>query len=509
VKNIRRQLAAAASKIATRLAAAEGGQQPRPGGSEFSAGTIHYEIADRNHAISCGGIGAIHQLVNKVGLVKAINRGLRILERRRPYSDADHILNIAYNALCGGLVLDDIELRRNDAAFLDALGARTIPDPTTAGDFCRRFQPADLQRLMDLVNDVRVGVWQRQSPAFFAGPARIDADGTLVGTTGECKQGMDVSYKGAWGYHPLVISLANTGEPLFIVNRSGNRPSHEGAPEYFARAIALCRRAGWQDVLLRGDTDFSQTKYFDRWDADGVRFVFGYDASQPMVARADAVEEAEYRELVRRADEVHAPRIPRVKPPWVKEQIVRERGFRNLCLAREDLAEFEYRPRHASRSYRIVVLRKTIVEERGQRCIGQDYRYFFYVTNDRTLTPAQVVREANDRCNQENLHAQLKGGARALRAPLNTLEANWAYMVIVALAWSLKAWFALRLPVAPRWRAQHEAERTRVLRMEFRSFVQRFMLVPAQLVRTGRQLIYRLLAWRPDLPIFFRFLDAL
>lgn len=509
MKNIRRQLAAAASKITARLAAAEGGQPPRPSGSEFSAGTIHYEIADRNHAISCGGIGAIHQLVNKVGLVTAINRGLQILERRRPYSEADHILNIAYNALCGGQVLDDIELRRTDAAFLDALGARAIPDPTTAGDFCRRFQPADLQRLMDLVNEVRVGVWQRQAPAFFAGPARIDADGTLVGTTGECKQGMDVSYNGTWGYHPLVISLANTSEPLFIVNRAGNRPSHEGAPEYLARAIALCRRAGWQDVLLRGDTDFSQTKYFDRWDADGVRFVFGYDASQPMVARADAVEETEYHELVRRADAAHATRVPRAQQPWVKEQIVRERGFRNLCLAREDLAEFEYRPRQASRSYRIVVLRKTIVEERGQRCIGQDYRYFFYVTNDRTLTPAQVVREANDRCNQENLHAQLKGGARALRAPLNTLDANWAYMVIVALAWSLKAWFALLLPVAPRWRAQHEADRTRVLRMEFRSFVQRFMLVPAQLVRTGRRLIYRVLAWRPDLPIFFRFLDAL
>jgi len=135
--------------------------------------------------------------------------------------------------------------------------------------------------------------------------------------------------------------------------------------------------------------------------------------------------------------------------------------------------------------------------------------YFFYVTNDRTMTPEQVVREANDRCNQENLHAQLKGGARALRAPLNTLEANWAYMVIVALAWSLKAWFALMLPVAPRWRAQHEADRARVLRMEFRTFVQRFMLVPAQIIRTGRRLIYRLLAWRPDLSVFFRLLDAL
>jgi hypothetical protein len=240
-----------------------------------------------------------------------------------------------------------------------------------------------------------------------------------------------------------------------------------------------------------------------------VRFVFGYDASKAMTDRADAVEEAEYREFVRRADETFKARKERAKPPWVKEQIVRERGYRNLCLAREDLAEFEYRPTKAKHTYRVVVLRKTIVEEQGQRCIGQDYRYFFYITNDRTMTPEQVVYEANSRCNQENLNAQLKGGVRALRAPLNTLNANWAYMVIVALAWSLKAWFALTIPVEPSWRTQHEADRERVLRMEFRSFVQRFILVPAQIIRTGRRLIYRLLAWRPELPIFFRLLDAL
>jgi hypothetical protein len=508
-QTIRRQLAAAVGKITARLEAAEGGQAPLGEGPEFSADTIHFEMAERNHAITCGGIGAIHQLANKVGLVKALNTQLQILKRRRPYSDSDHILNIAYNALCGGLVLDDIELRRNDAAFLDALGARTIPDPTTAGDYCRRFEPPDIHRLMNLANDIRVGVWKRQSPAFFKGPARIDADGTLVATTGESKEGMDLSSTGVWGYHPLVVSLANTGEPLFIVNRSGNRPSYEGAAAYFTRAIALVRLAGWKDVLLRGDTDFSQTAHLDGWDDDGVRFVFGYDASKAMTARADAVEEAEYREFVRRADETFKDRKERAKPPWVKEQIVRERGYRNLCLAREDLAEFEYRPTKAKHTYRIVVLRKTIVEEQGQRCIGQDYRYFFYITNDRTMTPEQVVYEANSRCNQENLNAQLKGGVRALRAPLNTLNANWAYMVIVALAWSLKAWFALTIPVEPSWRTQHEADRERVLRMEFRSFVQRFILVPAQIIRTGRRLIYRLLAWRSELPIFFRLLDAL
>jgi hypothetical protein len=508
-QTIRRQLAAAVGKITARLEAAEGGQAPLGDGPEFSAGKIHYEMGERNHAITCGGIGAIHQLANKIGLVKALNTQLRILQRRRPYTDSDHVLNIAYNAMCGGLVLEDIELRRNDVAFLDAVGARTIPDPTTEGDYCRRYEPPDIHRLMNLTNDIRVGVWKRQSPAFFKGPARIDADGTLVATTGESKEGMDLSYNGVWGYHPLVVSLANTGEPLFLVNRSGNRPSHEGAAAYLTRSVALVRQAGWKDVLLRGDTDFSQTAHLDGWDDDGVRFVFGYDASNTMTARADAVEEAEYREFVRRADETFKDHKERAKPLWVKEQIVRARGYRNLCLAREDLAEFEYRPTKTKHPYRIVVLRKTIVEEQGQRCIGQDYRYFFYITNDRTMTPEQVVYEANSRCNQENLHAQLKGGVRALRAPLNTLNANWAYMVIVALAWSLKAWFALTIPVEPSSQIQHEADRERVLRMEFRSFVQRFILVPAQIIRTGRRLIYRLLAWRPELPIFFRFLDAL
>ena len=79
-------------------------------------------------------------------------------------------------------------------------------------------------------------------------------------------------------YHPLLVSLANTGEPLFIVNRSGNRPSHEGAASYLDQAIKLCRRAGFEDILLRGDTDFSQVRHLDRWNVQGVRFVFGYKA---------------------------------------------------------------------------------------------------------------------------------------------------------------------------------------------------------------------------------------
>jgi len=498
-----------AKKIARRLKAVRGGRAPRPHGIELAAETIRYEVADRIEAISCGGIGAVHQLAHRTGLVRALDTRLPILKSRRPYSEADHVLNIAYNIMCGGNVLDDIELRRNDVAFLNALGARTIPDPTTAGDFCRRFDAEQIHRLMGIINDVRVGVWQTQPATFFEETARIDADGSIVGTSGGCKQGMDVAYDGTWGYQPLVVSLANTGEPLFIVNRGANRPSQEGAPEYFARAIDLCRRAGWSDILLRGDTAFSQTSHFDHWCERGVRFVFGFDAYKQLVARAESDEASDFEELERRAGAAFADCNRRAKQPRTKEQIVRERGYRNLRLEQEDVAEFEHRPGKAKMSYRFVVLRKTIVEERGQRCLGHSYRYFFYVTNDRDMTCDQVVREANGRCNQENLLAQLKGGTGALRAPLNTLESNWVYMVIASLAWSLKAWFALTIPVAPRWRDAHEADRERFLRMEFRTFVQRIIMVPAQILRSGRTLVYRLLAWRPELPVLFRFLDAL
>lgn len=504
-RTIRRRLEREKQRIQRRLAPLIGGAEPRePGRPELRSSGISYEVAERAHAISCGGVGAIMKLVDEVGLVSAINERLHILKVARPYQDSDHVLNIALNLLCGGTVLEDIELRRNDAAFLDAVGARAIPDPTTAGDFVRRFDEDAVWRLMHILNEVRIGVWQRSAVA--QGTARIDADGTIVPTTGECKQGMDLSFKGIWGYHPLVVSLANTCEPLFIVNRSGNRPSHEGAPAALDHAIALCRRAGFEDVLLRGDTDFTMSQHLDRWDDDGVRFVLGYDANPTFVERAENVHPNDYQLLVREADRAFCARE---KQPRVKEEIVKQRGYLNKRLVTEDTAEFEHKPSKAKKAYRIVVLRKFIIEERGQLSLGGDFRYFFYVTNDRTLSHAEVIAESNARCNQENLIEQLKNGARALHAPVNTLNANWAYMVIASLAWTLKVWSGLLLPVSPRWRDVHQAERETIVRMDFRTFVQRFITIPAQIIRSGRRTTFRLLAWRPDLPRLFRLLDAL
>ena len=456
----------------------------------LTARNIRYELAEKTRGLGAGGIGAIHLLARRVGLIEAIDRDLHLLKRHKPYHESDHVLNIAYNALCNGTCLEDIELRRNDEVYLDALGAQRVPDPTTEGDFCRRFDAPQIRVLMDTINRVRQRIWRVQSGPF-AERAILDVDGTIAATTGECKQGMDISYHGQWGYHPLVVSLANTGEPLFVVNRPGNRPSHEDAAVWLDRGIEVCRGGGFDEVLLRGDTDFSQTKYLDGWDADGVGFLFGIDAKPNLVQKAEDLPVSAWQPLARPAKYEVATR-ERARPANVKERIVRQRQFRNIRLASEDVAAFAYRPTACRRTYRVVVVRKNLSVEKGEQVLFDDVRYFFYITND-TATPAdQIVLLANDRCNQENLIAQLKGGVRALAAPVDSLESNWAYMVMASLAWTLKAWFALLLPERGRWSDRHRRQKQAVLTMEFKRFVNAFVLVPCQIVRQSRRVVYRL-----------------
>jgi len=501
---IRQTLHARKRAILRRLDKADVGDCSQP---MLTASNIHYEIAKRGRGIGCGGVGAMHLLARQLGLAEAIDRRLHLLKIHLPYHESDHVLNLAYNALCDGTCLQDLELRRNDAVFLDALGARRIPDPTTAGDFCRRFTPEHVRTLLDVYNDVRQKVWAQQPPAFFA-QAIIDLDGVLVPTTGECKQGMDIAYNGTWGYHPLVVSLANTNEVLSLVNRSGSRPSHEGAAAEVDRVIDVCRRGGFRSVLVRGDTDFTQTQHLDRWDDAGVQFVFGIDAMPNLQVLADEVPASAWRPL-RRLPRYQVRTRRRRRPEKVKERIVVARQFENVRLCSEEVAEINYRPVACRKTYRLVIVRKNLTVEKGEQHLFDDYRYFFYLANDRVATPTHIVFSANDRCNQENLNAQLKSGVRALQAPLDNLVSNWAYMVMTALAWNLKAWWALSLTESGRWAAQHRADKQTVLKMEFKTFVNAFMRLPCQIVRTAGKIVYRLLSWNPWQHVFFRVLDVL
>jgi hypothetical protein len=473
----------------------------------MAASNIHYEIADRTRAIAPGGIGAIHLLARKIGLIEGIDRDLHLLKRHLPYHESDHVLNIAYNLLSGGSRIEHLEVRRNDEVYLDALGAQRIPDPTTAGDFCRRFTEGDVEQLMAIFNESRLRAWSEQPDAFFD-EAFIDADGTLAPSDGRCKQGVDIAYDGTWGYHPLVVSLANTSEPLYLVNRSGNRPSHEHADVYLDKSAALCRRAGFRKITYRGDTKFTQTKHLDRWDQDGIRFIFGRDARANLKGLAEHLDDLRSSEL-ERSPGYTIKTAPRQSRERHRERIVAERQFDTLKRIGEEVAEFPYKPVACEKTYRVVVLRKKLVVEKGQLWLFEPDRYFFSITNDLTTPASEVVFLANDRCDQENLIAQLKGGVKALAMPVNDLVSNWAYMVMAGLAWSLKAWSALVLPEGGRWAEKYREEKRSLLRMEFGTFCVAMIQVPCQIVRRAGRTIFGLLSWNPWQGVFLRLVERL
>jgi hypothetical protein len=457
---------------------------PRPGAERpvFEPIPLHVEQAHRQRAIDSGGISLIHTLVHELGLPSAINQRLTLLKAHLPYFESDHVLALVYNVLTGGTCLQDLDALRTDPAFLALIGAERLPDPTTAGDFLRRFDAPALLELQEAINQVRVRVWTTQ-PALLRREAIIDADGTIAATLGEAKKGIDISYKGIWGYSPLLLTLASTKEVLYVVNRPGNANSCLGAGEWIDRAIALVA-PHFGRVWLRGDTDFSMTAHLDGWDQEGVRFVLGYDAYDVLIARAQQVPETAWYEWDRHERKA-ASTTQRKRPEAVKDAIVAARGYKTIRLVCEQVAEFDYQPTACRHPYRMVVVRKHLeITHKGS--VTHETRYVFYITNDRIKAPHTIVRFANARCNQENIIAQLKSGLGALRCPTNTLESNWAYMISASLGWNLKAWVGILMGPT--------AVGAALLAMEIKRFLREVIFIPAQILHSGRRLKVRLLA---------------
>jgi hypothetical protein len=489
-------------------------------------------VGERIEATPYGGLAAIHQMVVGLGLPEAINDSLSLLKVHMTYHESDHVLNLAYNVLTGGKTLAQIERLRHDVAYMNALGARLIPDPTTAGDFCRRFDESDVVDLMDAINSVRVKLWNSRCRHLLGPVAYLDVDGTMAPTGARRKQGVGLSYKGIWGYAPLLLTLANTNEVLFLVNRPGNVASHEGAAKWIDKAIDLVSPYAPR-VCVRGDTDFSLTENFDRW-AQRCDFVFGMDNIAALRKPADAIDESAWRRLERKPAYQTRTGKTRTRRDNTKQEIVRERGYLNKHLNYEDVAEFSYRPGKCAQDYRIVALRKNISHIRGDQVLFDEIRYFFYVTtysptthtaeeiielgaqasaeqteqdeqehnqhseqdgqteqdgrnNQEERTAEQVVGLANGRCNQENIIGSLKSGINALRVPLYDLISNWDYMVIACLAWNIKAWFAMTM--------HRKADRAHYIRMEFGTFFDTIIHIPAMVIHSGRTITVRLIGY--------------
>lgn len=493
-KNISQKLAKRKRKIAQRVKKKNWNNQPKP---MMAGGNICYDVSGRHQGTAYGGIGNIHQLAKRSGLIDEINKRIGLLKRHLPYHESDHILNMAYNYLAGGSCLQDIELLRNDEAWLNALGAAIIPDPTTAGDFLRRFKKEDICEFMDVKNTVRSNIWQQQ-PASFRREATLNVDGTISATCGECKEGMDISYNGQWGYHPLVISLHNTREPLYIVNRPANAPSHLDSAPWIDKSLELVGNH-FEKVQLRGDTDFSLTRHFDKWD-ERCTFIFGMDARVNLIEIANQIDPLEWEPLEKQP-KYQIKTQPRCKPHNVKQQVVKKRKFKKIQTSAEDVVHLEYRPGKCKKTYRLIILRKTLDVIRGEMNLFEDVRYFFYITNDWKRSNLEMIQFYRDRSDHENDIEQLKNGVNALAPASDTLLSNWALMAIASLAWDLKAWFGLLLSYRPLGLS--------IVRMEFKRFLNTFVRIPCLIVRTGRRIYYKIVGYNDKLKHVIKFSETI
>ena len=432
-------------------------------------------------------------MVKTLGLDREINKELNLLKQYQPYHESDHVLNIVYNIIAGGVCLEDIELLRTDPAYLNALGASRIPDPTTAGDFLRRFKATDIKTLMRVVNRIRQKIWSQQSNAFKE-RATLYVDSTVAETTGEHKQGMNMAYNGKWGYHPLLVTLRETREPLFIENRRGNASSNRNAAGWIDKGIALVKDT-FKEVWLCGDNAFYLTRELDRWDDKGVNFVFGCRKYPNLL---DLFKNVTWKRLQRPTPYIVKTQSRRKKHN-AKNRAIKDREFKQLTLEKEYVAEIAYVPSHCNKTYRLVAVKKEIQVTKGQLELFEQEKYFFYITNNKTLSPSEVVYEANDRCDQENDIEQLKNGVHAMRMPGHDLLSNWAYTVIASMAWTLKSWMGLLMP--------HKATGYKIVRMEFKRFLSSIINIPAQVLKRGRQIIIRLAGYMKYAPPFFGFLE--
>lgn len=283
---------------------------------------------------------------------------------------------------------------------------------------------------------------------------------------------------------PLIVSLANTKEALSWVNRPGNAASHSGSVEWIDRAVELVAQAAGS-VTSRGDTDFPHTEQLARWEQAGRKFILGFDAHPQLGGLAESLQK-QAGEPLERLPKYEMLTEPRPKAFRYKEQVVGEREFENKKLVGEDLAEIDDQPTKCARKYRVIILRKNLSVQKGEKVLFEQVRYFFYIPH-RKDRAAKIVGLANDRGDQANVREPLKNGVNAMRLPVSDLVSNWAYMVIAALAWHLKAWDGLRGPLRERG--------LELVRMEFRRFLHAVMLLPCQVVRTGRRVIYRILSY--------------
>jgi hypothetical protein len=482
---------------------------------------LHLETEKRATVTRFGGLALVEQFCRRFDVAALIDEHVQLLELHLPYHESDHVLAQAMNLYAGGSCLEDMMYLQGDQAVLRMLAACRLPDPTTAGDFLRRFDskrhPEALSGLRRANNELQQRVWRRLSGRQRRRRKRelciVDVDGHIKPLSGMQKEGADFSYNGKWSYQPLIVSMAATGECLAVQNRPGNANSAAGADKVVDEVLEWISEH-FDNVLVRGDSAFDRQDLREVIEHHDGYFAFVGRGHEGRPEKAAALPDKAFRPFLTRAERRRQQRRSepgyrrRQKKRNHRRQRSRERGYKERLQTKQWLAETTYQPPGQPNVYRLIVRRKLIEHRKGQVHLFDDYEYAWVVTNlpDELFSAEDVVDHTYQRCDQENVIEQMGSGLAGWRMPVapgcgvspqTEFDGNSAWLEIARLAWNIGKWIAqLALP-------------DEVVRWEWKRFRLHYVLVPAQLIKRARQWWVRLMGARSTIDPLLKAFEAL
>ena len=464
---------------------------------------LHLESDPRGEMTHYGGLVLAQQFVRRFRVAQRLDEALVLFKRHAPYHESDHVLALGYTLYVDGTCLEDQAVLQGSEAVRRLVGACRIPDPTTAGDFLRRFKSVqDVEQLSGVIDEVEEAVWSK-----LPGKVRrrrkkhevalVDLDGHIKPLYGVQKQGADFSYDGRWSYppagaragQPLVVSLGGSGECLKVVNQPGSARSSDAAAEAVKAVLPRVKRH-FRNAIVRGDTDFDRSDIFNAVMDKRAYFAIGGRLYPKRAALVGAIAEKDWKPFVPRAEreERGGPSRHGYTRNW-RRQKAAERGYRTLRTVKQWLSEIDYQPHGLDSPCRMIVRRVLIEETDGQGALFTHFRYRLVLTNlARSYTPRQVIDLTYQRCDQENVIEQFGQGIAGWRMPVAEFMGNSAWLQIARLAWNLGKWIAqLALP-------------SEVVRWEWKRFRRHFVYIAAKVLKTARCLVVRLAGSHRFLP---------
>lgn len=462
---------------------------------------LHTEVEESPSSTPYGGLVLAVAFLKQFMVAESIDSRVSVLKQHQPYHESDHVLALALNLYVGGTCLEDLSNLQHSEGVRRMLGACRIPDPTTAGDFLRRFDedanPGSLAALRQSVDEIQCAVWQasastkrtkknkgrHKSQKNIQSLEAIDIDAHLKPVYGVQKEGADFSYKGQWSYKQLLITRARTSESLAVRNRPGNVKDADGAAEVLDEVLGnACSHLG-PTLVVRGDSAFDQADMRAVCESRGVYSAIVAREFKDRQSIAMSVPESSWKPFRTRAARTAEQRKRaknrgrRRRKPNRKRQRALERGYNNKRLLGQWITEVPYQPAGSKKTYRLVLRRRLIEHSEGQLVLFKEYEYRYVLTDlpHDLASTRDVVDLTYERCDQENLVEQMGSGIAGWRMPVREFAGNCAWLEIARLAWNLGKWIAmLALP-------------DEVVRWEWKRFRQAFVYVAAEVVKRSRQ----------------------